>query len=140
MAVVSISLPDVLLEEAESLVHDRGFAGRSELVRAALRDFIAQHDGDSTEGRRTATLTLVYAHGHERVFSTIRHHHLDVVRTALHSHSGERCVELFVLEGDASRIRSFHDGLVATREALRVSLAYTDLRVPGLASNDHHHH
>lgn len=140
MAVVSISLPDTLLEEAEALVQERGYAGRSELVRAALRDFIARHDSDASEGRRTATLTLVYAHGHERVFSVIRHHHLDVVRTALHSHSGERCVELFVLEGDAARIRSFHDALVATREALRVSLAHTDLGAANGAGHAHHRH
>ena len=139
MPVVSISLPEPLLEEADALLKREGFAGRSELARAALRDFIAAHDEDAGLEQRTATLTLVYAHGHERVFSTIRHHHLDVVRTALHGHSGERCVELFVLEGPAERIRSFAGALRATREALRVSLTYTDLSHDRPTAPPHRH-
>jgi len=125
--VVSISLPDALLAQTDSLVQARGFGGRSELARAALRDLLAAHDEHADAPHRTASLTLVYAHGHERVFSAIRHAHLDVVRTALHSHSHEQCVELFVLDGPAARIRSFADALRASRETLRVSLTYTDM-------------
>lgn len=127
VAVISISIPDTLLDQAEGFIARRAFAGRSELARAAIRDYIALHDNETRPGERTATLILVYPHGHERVFSTIRHNHLDIVRTAIHSHSREQCVELFVLEGDSARIRSFADMLRTTREALRVSLVYTDM-------------
>lgn len=127
MAVVSISIPDALLDQAESFIKRKAFGGRSELARAAIRDYIAAHDNEGGPDERTATLILVYPHGHERVFSTIRHNHLDIVKTAIHSHSREQCVELFVLEGPASRIRSFADMLRATREALRVSVVYTDM-------------
>lgn len=140
MAVISISLPDTLLDQADRFIKRRAFGGRSELARAALRDYISQYDHDASTGRRTATLTLVYAHGHERVFSSIRHSHLDVVQTALHGHSGAQCVELFVLEGEAGRIRSFADALRSTREALRVGVTYTDMGHHDESTPSHHAH
>lgn len=125
MAVVSISLPDALLAQADNVIEQRGFAGRSELLRASVRDFVA---ANAPEGRgpRRAAVTLVYPHGMERRFSDIRHTFADVVRSMMHGHSGEACVELFVVEGDASRVRSFGDALRGTREALLVNVVYTD--------------
>ncbi|MFA5860082.1 MAG: CopG family ribbon-helix-helix protein [Candidatus Thermoplasmatota archaeon] len=127
MAVVSISLPDPLLARADKLIQQRGFAGRSELVRACVRDFIATNaaPGEAT-GHRHAAVTLVYPHGMERRFSDIRHTYSDVVRGMMHGHSGEACVELFVVEGAASRVCAFGDALRGTREALLVNFVYTD--------------
>lgn len=127
MAVVSISLPDALLQQVDALATREGYGGRSELTRAALRDLLGAHDERQALATREATVTLVYAHGQERAFSAIRHAHLDVVRSALHIHAGARCVELFVLSGASARVRSFVGALRASRDALRVHVAYTDL-------------
>lgn len=126
MAVVSISLPDALLAEADRVLAERGFSGRSELMRASLRDFVAQHRASRQPGRRSATLTLVYPEGRERHFSSLRHTHGHVVRTMIHGHAGDSCMELYVLEGQGAEIEAFADALRGARDALQVSLAYTD--------------
>lgn len=127
MAVVSISLPDELLRQADAVVARGSFAGRSELARAALREYLAGEDKIATLARRSASLMIVYAHGHERLFSSLRHAYLDITRTSIHSHAGDTCVEIFVLDGASERILSFEAKLQATREALRVHLVYTDM-------------
>ena len=126
MAVVSVSLPDDLLARADAFLDERGFAGRSELVRAALRDFLAAQEGPAREGPRSATLTLVYPHGHERKVGEARHEHTDIVRSMMHGHAGDMCVEVFVLEGSGRRLRAFADHLRAMRETRLVQVTYTD--------------
>jgi CopG family nickel-responsive transcriptional regulator len=126
MAVVSISLPDPLLRSADALMEARGFSGRSEFIRACVRDFLAQNAPKDRPGKRTATLTLVYPDGGERHFSKIRHEHGDVVRTMIHGHSGDSCMELYVLEGTGERIHAFADALRGARDALQVTVAFTD--------------
>lgn len=126
MAVISVSLPDALLAQADDFLHDRGFAGRSELVRAALRDFLGREGDAQREGKRSATLTLLYPHGYERKIGEIRHDFTDVVRSMMHAHASDLCVEVFVLEGPARRIRQFADALRAARETRLAQLVYTD--------------
>lgn len=126
MAVVSISLPDPLLESADRLIEKRGFGGRSEFVRACVRDFIVANVEPEVPGERSATVTLVYPEGCERQFTKLRHTFSDVLRTMLHGHAEDSCMEVFVLEGPAPRIQAFADSLRGTRDALQVNLVYTD--------------
>lgn len=135
MAVISISLPDPLLESADRLIEKGGYSGRSELVRASLRDFIAANGAQSRTGRRTATVTLVYPEGCERVFSKLRHTFSDVLRTMMHGHAEDSCMEVFVLEGPGERIQEFADGLRGARDALQVALVYTDAWKEGGAAH-----
>lgn len=127
MAVVSVSLPDDLLARADAFLALRGYAGRSELVRAALRDFLAAQEGGGRDGAtRSATLTLLYPHGHERKVGEVRHDHTGVIRSMMHGHAGDLCVEVFVLEGQGRAIRRFADELRAMRETRLVQVVYTD--------------
>jgi CopG family transcriptional regulator, nickel-responsive regulator len=126
MAVVSVSLPDPLLRSADVVMEKRGFSGRSEFIRACVRDFLTQGTPRDRPGKRTATLTLVYPEGGERHFSKLRHEHGEVIRTMIHGHSGESCMELYVLEGTGDRINAFADALRGTRDAYQVTMAFTD--------------
>lgn len=126
MAVVSVSLPEDLVEDADAFIHTRGYAGRSDLVRAALRDFLARERAHAPTGERSATLTLVYPEGYERKIGEARHEFSDVVRSMMHGHAGERCVEVFVLEGNGKRIQQFVDHLKRARETLLAHATWTD--------------
>lgn len=129
MAIVSVSLPDALLEDADVFLAERGYSGRSEVVRAALRDFVARERGRAPgPGVRGATITLVYPDGYERKIADIRHDYSDVVKSMMHGHSKDNCVEIFMLEGQARRIQQFSDALRASKETRLVELVYTDAR------------
>lgn len=127
MAVVSISLPDTLLEQVDGFIERRGFAGRSELVRAALRDLLARESQTEREGLTSATVTLLYPHGAERKIGEIRHDFTDVIQSMMHGHAEAGCVELFLVKGDAGRIRHFTDSLRAAKDAELVQSVYTDV-------------
>jgi CopG family nickel-responsive transcriptional regulator len=126
VAIVSVSLPDELLSSADKVIEKRGFTGRSDLVRASLREFLAANPAPRP-GARSATLTLCYPEGHERKFSDLRHEHGGIVRTMIHAHAADHsCVEVYVLEGPGERILSFADALRGRRDALQVSLTFAD--------------
>lgn len=137
MAVVSVSIPDALLEQADDFLAQRGFAGRSELVRAAMRDFLAREGagGPTTSAPRSATLTLLYPDGAERKIGEIRHDFTDIIRSMMHGHTKGLCVEVFVLEGSGRRIVQFGDALRAARETRLVQATWTDS-----APEEHHGH
>lgn len=130
MAVVSVSLPDILLEQADTFIQARGFAGRSELVRAALRDLLAREGQTGRSGITSATVTLLYPHGAERKIGEIRHDFTDVIQSMMHGHAEAGCVELFLVKGNAERIRRFTDTLRAAKDAELVQSVYTDVPEP----------
>ncbi len=124
MAVISVSLPDGLLDQCDTLIAARGYAGRSDLVRAALREFVTREADVELAGDRSATLTLLYPHGYERKIGEIRHEFTDIVNSMMHGHAGDSCVEVFMLRGDGVRIQRFVDTLKAARETELVKVAF----------------
>ena len=139
MAVVSVSLPDALVEQADAFIEARGYAGRSELFRAAVRDFLAHEASATSPGARSATLTLLYPDGQERKIGEIRHGFTDIVRSMMHGHAKVLCVEVFVLEGPGKRIQQFGDALRGARETRLVQTVYTDAAGEGEPGHGHAH-
>lgn len=137
MAVVSVSLPDALVEQADAFIEGRGYAGRSDLVRAALRDFLGREAPSPQQGNRSATLTLLYPDGYERKVGEIRHDFTDIVRSMMHGHTKGLCVEVFVLEGPGKRIQQFADALRSAKDTRLVQTIYTDAAG---SVDDHHGH
>lgn len=128
MAIISVSLPESLVKQLDALIEARGFAGRSEALRAASRDFIAKELQDhAREGQRSATVTVVYPEGHERRISDIRHGFGELIKSMMHAHAQTSCVEVFLVNGKATRIREFTDRLRAYKEARLVQAIYTDV-------------
>jgi metal-responsive CopG/Arc/MetJ family transcriptional regulator len=42
MTIISVSVPDKLLERVEQSITEQGFANRSEIVRQSLRSFLTE--------------------------------------------------------------------------------------------------
>lgn len=138
VTVVSVSLPMSLLKNVDALSEQRSYAGRSEVVRAALRDFVTRElQEPERSGDRTATMTLVYPKGHERRIGEIRHDFGDVVKSLTHSDSDENCVEVFLLGGNSDRIREFADRLRAYRETRIAQILFTDVDAPRARPRQH---
>ncbi|MGB0652972.1 MAG: CopG family ribbon-helix-helix protein [Thermoplasmatota archaeon] len=131
MQVISISLPMDLLTEVEGL-QERGYAGRSEAVRAALRHFLQSlREEEDLTGSTSAAVVTSYQEAVQHRIAQVRHDHGDVVRSMLHHHSRSNhdCVESLIVEGDAARVRSLVDAL-RSQEGIRFAQAV-------LVSNEH---
>lgn len=109
MAIISISLPDVLLREVDGLIQKRGYAGRSEVVRAALMEFAKQQGReDQLTGHVNTIIVLGYPEKAERAVTEVRHSHNDLVTSMLHAHTAkDRCTTVLFGEGTSDQMRKF---------------------------------
>jgi len=107
MAIISVSLSEKLLDEIDALKDDIGFSGRSEIFRASTRLLIADNDEKKNlEGYINSILILIHPKKSEDKVTQIKHNFEDIINTQIHSHLQEnQCLELFILEGDAGRMR-----------------------------------
>ncbi|MEX2192855.1 MAG: CopG family ribbon-helix-helix protein [Nitrosarchaeum sp.] len=106
MPIVSISLNQEILSELDKLQKTMGFSGRSEAIRAGIRTFVSE-EKQRTEltGNIHAILLVVHNDEFDHVVSGIKHNFEDLITTHLHSKiEGEKCMELFVIDGDAERV------------------------------------
>jgi CopG family nickel-responsive transcriptional regulator len=106
MPIVSISLNDEILSELDKLQSSMGFSGRSEAIRAGIRSFVSEEKQKSDlAGNIHAILLVVHNNEFDHVVSGITHNFEDLITTHLHSKiDKEKCMELFVIDGDAEKI------------------------------------
>jgi CopG family nickel-responsive transcriptional regulator len=107
MPIVSVSLNDDILSEMDSLQKALGFSGRSEIVRAGIRQLAAEEkDRQNLIGFIHALLMVVHDEESEKQVTDMKHGYDDLVQTHLHSKvRGDRCLEVFLLKGDAEDVK-----------------------------------
>ncbi|MGQ0771275.1 MAG: CopG family ribbon-helix-helix protein [Nitrososphaerota archaeon] len=106
MPIISISLSDELLAELDKLQKTMGFAGRSEAIRAGIRNYVSEEkQKDELSGNLHAILLVVHNDEFDDMIAGIKHNFEDLIITHLHSKiHGNKCVELFMLDGEAERV------------------------------------
>lgn len=112
VTVISVSVPEKLLERVENSIGEQGFASRSEIVRQALRAFIMESRNlRELEGEIAASITIIYKRGAKKAqISEIQHSFGDIISTFLHAHIEEDyCLEVIVVKGEADTIRKLVD-------------------------------
>jgi len=107
MVIVSISLNDKILKEIDRIQRELGFSGRSEVIRAGARMLISESkEKEGLTGKINSALLLIHSREAEDVVTEIKHRFEDITKTQIHSHLKEnKCLEIFVLDGDANRIK-----------------------------------
>lgn len=135
MPVVSVSMPDELIDRLDTFAEDHEYTGRSEVVREGARTLLAEFDDDRLADRRlVGTVSALYEFGTqsvERRVTDLRHEYADVIVSNDHSHVGGTgcgpscefrtdatdrdrdatqhgyCMELFVIESYLEVISAF---------------------------------
>lgn len=125
MTVVSVSMPDDLLERIDEFSNRHGYTGRSEVVREAARNLLGEFEDQNLEDRPLmGVVTVLFNYetmSVEERMMRLRHEYEDVVTSNFHSHVGESyCMELFILEGSLTEISEFVGRIRATRDTLSV--------------------
>ena len=124
MTIISISLNDKLLTEIDQLQKELGFSGRSEVIRAGARMLLADNrEKEKLEGRLNSVLLLIHAQKVEDTVTAIKHDFEDIINTQIHNHlRDDKCIEVFILEGDAARINDLVRLFQTTRKMDYVKL------------------
>ena len=125
MTVVSVSMPEELLERIDEFSEEHGYTGRSEVIREAGRNLLGEFEDRRLEDRELmGVVTVVFDYETttvEEKMMRLRHEHEGTVVSNFHSHvGGHHCMELFVLEGDLEEISTFVGKVRATRDTLTV--------------------
>jgi CopG family nickel-responsive transcriptional regulator len=122
--IISVSLSEKLLQEIDQLKEETGFSGRSDVIRASTRMLIADtQDKKNLEGNINSILILIHNQKSEDKVTEIKHDFEDIIQTQIHSHLKEdKCLELFILEGDAERMNTLTKMFQTTRKIEYVRL------------------
>ncbi|WP_336343889.1 nickel-responsive transcriptional regulator NikR [Halalkalicoccus ordinarius] len=125
MTVVSVSMPEELLERIDEFSEDHGYTGRSEVIREASRNLLGEFQDRELEGHDLmGVITVLFNYettSVEERMMRLRHEHESLVTSNFHSHVGDTyCMELFILEGSLEEISSFVGKVRATSDILTV--------------------
>ena len=134
MPIISISVPENLLQKVETSIKDQGFANRSEIIRQALREFIRESKSlNELEGNITASITIIYKRDASKVqISEIQHSFGNIISTFLHAHiDEEHCLEVIVVNGEAKKIRKLVEAFRTNEQInqLKISILSTAKRM-----------
>jgi CopG family nickel-responsive transcriptional regulator len=110
MTIISASLNENILRDIEKIQNDYGYSGRSEVIRAGVRLLILESkDTEKLFGEINSILIVIHHHDSENSVSDIKHDFKDITKTQIHSHfEKEKCLEIFVLQGKADRIKEMY--------------------------------
>lgn len=118
MAIVSISVDDKILKELDRLQKAMGFKGRSEIIRSGIKMFTdEERQKNHMTGEHSAVLLVVHGNKFDDRVAGITHKCEDLIKTHLHNRiNDDKCVDMFLLNGDARRMRSMVDGFVTDKK------------------------
>jgi CopG family transcriptional regulator, nickel-responsive regulator len=122
--IISVSLSEKLLEEIDQLKDETGFSGRSDVIRASTRMLIADtQEKRNLEGNINSILILIHNQKFEDKVTEIKHDFEDIIDTQIHTHIKEdKCLELFIMEGDAERMNTLTKMFQTTKKIEYVKL------------------
>jgi len=132
MSVVSISMPEALLERIDEFADVHGYSGRSEVVREGTRTLLEEFQGRDIDGQKQmCTVTVVFEYCQPAVqqrLTGVRHEYDAIVSATTHAHVQDQyCMELYVLEGTTEALAGFVNTVRAVPNVRAVDYSITSL-------------
>lgn len=102
-----MSLNNDIMNEMDKLQKALGFSGRSEIVRAGIRNMLSEEKWrNDLTGILHSLLLVIHDEKSDDEISNMRHSYDKLINTHLHSKiDRNRCLEIFLLRGEAEEIR-----------------------------------
>ena len=149
MERITMSIDEALAKEFDALIAKRGYVSRSEAMRDILRREV-EGDRIKYEARAYCVASLSYVYNHhlrdlaERLIAA-QHEHHDLVVATMHVHlDHEHCLEVAILKGSTTAVRSFADKIKAERGVRHTAVNLVTVEpgdkhgIPG--AHQHHGH
>ena len=126
MTIISLSVPESLIEKIDQKIKEKGFAGRSEIARQALRHYLSEDIKiNEIDGEAAASITVIYRENADRrKLVEAQHLYSGLVSTFLHAHIQEGyCLEVIILKGQAYLIEKFIDNLRMNEDIMQFKVS-----------------
>lgn len=124
LTIVSVSLNNEIIKEMDKLQKALGFSGKSEIVRAGIRNLLAEERmKQELNGTVNSLLLAVHDENSDDQVALIRHTYDKIINVHLHNKiDKERCLEIFSLKGDAKDVKEIARNLQANKKMHFVKL------------------
>ncbi|MFQ5597879.1 MAG: nickel-responsive transcriptional regulator NikR [Nitrospiria bacterium] len=113
-----VSIDEGLLKDFDSYIEKKRYTNRSEALRDLIRDHLVEEEWDKNK-ETVGTITIVYDHHVPELMerlTDLQHQYSKLIQSTLHIHlDAHRCLEVLVVRGKSSDIKSIADGLIATK-------------------------
>jgi CopG family nickel-responsive transcriptional regulator len=133
---ISISLPEKLLAELESMVADRDFASRSQAINDMLHKSLLEHRRQLGDDVMVGIVTLYYKNavpGLQKEIATLQARHIDEVISSLHIHlAHNQTMEVILVQGPARKLQEIADQMTTRRGVISGSMQLIAALIPPL--------
>lgn len=133
---ISISLPEHLLRQLDSMVVARGFESRSQAIAEMVNQQLVEHRQELGEDIMAGTITLVYDHstpGLKQQLADLQRQHLSEVISSLHVHlMHAHTMEVILVQGPARQLQYIADRMLTCRGVITGKLQLTTAIIPPL--------
>ncbi len=117
MVVISVSLSSKELKEFDDISKELGFSSRSDAVRSALAKFVSvnrlAHGGD---GEGCYIISVSYEEKKKHQVTEVIHRYTHVIRSSLHMHFDDRCLEQMTIIGEYEKVKSLTEELSGLKD------------------------
>jgi CopG family transcriptional regulator, nickel-responsive regulator len=114
-----ISIENKLLARFDALIHEKGYANRSEAIRDLIREDLVKRGWDKETGEKVGTITLIYDHHSCEVgekLTELQHKHHHHVLSTMHIHlDHDYCLEVLAVKGDSRTLQRLADELISLK-------------------------
>lgn len=132
----SVSLPESLLDELDTMVDRRGYKSRSHAVAALARDGLVDYASQLGTESVAGTISLVYDYtkkGLQARLAAIQHKYYLLVVSSMHVHlEHHNYLEVLLVQGKASELQKLTNELVTCRGVKNGRLNLTTTAIPPL--------
>ncbi len=136
-----VSVPEDLLEEFDQLVIEKGYIGRSEAIRDAMRVYLSESQWEKGADMIMACLNIVYSHKPKTMADLIKIQHTSDahVISTVHVHmSQSHCLEVITLKGSKESVTKLANK-VSGISGIEYAKLFT-FALPDDAEMNHSHH
>ena len=137
-----VSIPEDLLEQFDNLVAEKGYVGRSEAIRDALRLYISESQWEGGDEMIMASLNIVYCHKPKTMADLIKIQHFSEahVVSTVHVHmSKSHCLEVITLKGSKASISKLANKITGI-SGIEYSKLFTFALPDDIEMIEPHHH
>jgi CopG family transcriptional regulator, nickel-responsive regulator len=133
---ISISLPEMLLSELDTMVADRGFASRSQAINDMLHKSLLEHRRELGDDVMVGIVTLYYKNavpGLQKEIANLQARHIDEVISSLHIHlAHNQTMEVILVQGPARKLQDIADEMTTRRGVISGSMQLIAAIIPPL--------
>jgi CopG family transcriptional regulator, nickel-responsive regulator len=116
---ISMSLPEELLNDLDTMVTERGFASRSHAIGDMLHQSLVAHKSRQGDAVMAGVITLVYDNsvpGVQKQLADLQARHIAEVVSSLHVHlMHNQTMEVILVQGPADRLQAIADRMISRR-------------------------